>query len=66
MTYEEVRNVAADHNLGHVTFEERVALNTGRTIEVGYVYVDHKRQLFCKRQSNSDSFYLCNQFRELT
>lgn len=62
MTYREVESIASEKGYGKVYFEYRTALNTGKEFEVGYVYIDHKKRLFCKCQSNSDDFYLCNEF----
>lgn len=66
MNYIEMQNIATKHNLGTVYFEERVDLNTGKTMEVGYVYVNNYKELFCKKPSYKQNFYLCNQFCELT
>lgn len=64
MNHNQMQQIANEHNLGTINWVEKIALNTGKPMEVGYVYVDRQRELFCKRSQNSD-FYLCNQFREL-
>jgi hypothetical protein len=61
MTREQAIRIAADNNLGPVYFESKLALNTGRPMEVGYV----GRLLFCKTCSGPEGFYLCNEFRRL-
>jgi hypothetical protein len=67
MNHNQAQEIANENNLGQVYFEFRTAQNTGGQIEVGYVTVNGSRELFCKRQSNTnpDQFYLCNQFRTL-
>lgn len=68
MTREDAQRIAAADGLGQVHFQFNVAKNGNHgLIEVGYVTVDSGRELFCKRQPNTnpDQFYLCNQFREL-
>lgn len=62
LTYKDVRQVAEDNDLGPVTFETRVAVNTGRTFEVGMV---GDRILFAKKHSHTDFFHLCNEYRTL-
>ncbi len=65
LTHEEAQEIATDNDLGVVQFSNRIAQNTGKTIELGHVYQEGRRELFCKRQSHMEGFYLCNQFREL-
>lgn len=65
INYEEMADIAANANLGTVRFETRIALNTSKPIEVGYVIVDSKKSLFCKKPSDSNNFYLCNEYRSL-
>jgi len=68
MNKDQLQQIARANNLGGVWFEWRVAINTGKYFEVGYVYhEDGSRELFCKRQSSStvDDFYLCNEYRKL-
>jgi hypothetical protein len=65
MNYEEAQKIAWEHNLGNIDWQEKIALNTGNKFEVGYVYVNGMRELFCKCQSYSNSFYLCNEYRKL-
>ncbi len=67
MNRNEAQAVASENNLGEVLFQHRIALNTGKEFEVGYVFVQGKKELFCKRQSymTSDEFYLCNEYRKL-
>lgn len=63
-----MQQIANDHNLGNIQWVEKIALNTGNPIEVGYIYVNGVRELFCKRSCSrfyNTDFYLCNQFREL-
>lgn len=59
---EQIQQLAFEHGL-KVYFEYRVAQNTGREIEVGYVYRGSK-ELFCKRNPDMEpgTFYLCNEF----
>lgn len=64
MNHNEMQQIADKHNLGNIWFVEKIALNTGKPMEVGYVYVDGQKELFCKRSHNTE-FYLCNRFREL-
>jgi len=66
MDHNQVQGIATKHGFGQVHFQYNVAQNTGKEFEVGYVSVDGHRELFCKRQSNSnpDQFYLCNDFRK--
>lgn len=61
---DEAQQIANDNNLGNITWVEKIALNTGKLFEVGYVYSNSTRELFCKL-SKGEGFYLCNQFREL-
>ncbi len=65
LTYQDVRDIANSNNLGQVHFEQRVAVNTGKHFEAGYVFVNHYKELFCKQRSGTDVFYLCNDFRSL-
>lgn len=68
MNHKEIEEIAAQNNLGTVYFQFNVAKNgTHSQFEVGYVTVNGQRELFCKRNSNSnpDQFYLCNQFGAL-
>lgn len=64
MDYEQLQFIADMHGLGRIHFQFNVAQNTGKQFEVGYISVDKRRVLFCKRQSNSnpDQFYLCNEY----
>jgi hypothetical protein len=64
MNYDEMQDIAAANNLGNIQFVEKIALNTGRPMEVGYVWVNGHRELFCKRSQNTE-FYLCNEYRTL-
>jgi hypothetical protein len=66
MTHDQVQQIAHDSGYGHVQFETRIALNTGRPFEAGFVVVDGKRQLFCKWSRFEAGFYFCNEFRKLT
>ena len=65
MNQYDMQEIANKHNLGRIDFVEKIALNTGKPMVVGYVYVDNSRELFCKYSKLENSFYLCNQFREL-
>lgn len=67
MNHKQVQDIATKHGLGQVHFQFNTAQNTGREFEVGYVSVEGHRELFCKRQSNSnpDQFYLCNEYAKL-
>jgi hypothetical protein len=64
MNHNEMQNFATNNGLGTIHFETRIALNTGRPIEVGYVWVNGHRELFCKRSQNTE-FHLCNDYRKL-
>jgi hypothetical protein len=68
MNYEEAQKIADEHHLGQIHFQYNIAQNTGKEFEVGYVVVNKRMVLFCKRGSKSspDAFYLCNEFRELS
>jgi hypothetical protein len=69
MTANEIQEIANQNKLGRVWFQVKIAQNTGREIEVGYISLkDGSRDLFCKRQSSSnpDQFYLCNEYAKLT
>lgn len=67
MDHKQIQDIATKHGLGQVHFQFNTAQNTGRSFEVGYVSVGGGRELFCKRQSNSnpDQFYLCNEYAKL-
>lgn len=66
MTKEEAQDIADFYGLGAVQFQYRIALNTGKEFEVGYIFSDNGKELFCKCQSRSmGDFYLCNEFRQL-
>jgi hypothetical protein len=47
-----------------IHFQINIAQNTGKPFEVGYVFCDGRRQLFCK-YSVFGGFKLCNEFEEL-
>ena len=62
-TASEILALARAHNLGLVTFQEKVAQNTGGVIQVAYV---GDRELFAKATKNTDwGYYLCNEFETL-
>jgi hypothetical protein len=62
-TYSEIRALAQKHDLGLVTFRQKIAENTGNIIEVAYV---GDRKLFAKATKGSDwGYYLCNEFETL-
>ncbi len=65
MNYSQMQQIADDHKLGNIHWESKIALNTGKPFEVGYIYLNGSRTLFCKRNSDQKDFYLCNEFREL-
>lgn len=65
LNHDEVQAIADRHGLGTVEFEERIALNTHRPMEVGYVWQNRERLLFCKRSQNR-LFKLCNEFAKLS
>jgi len=64
--YNEMQDIANKNNLGLIDWVEKIALNTGKPMEVGYVFVNGTKTLFCKKGSFNKDFYLCNEFRELT
>jgi hypothetical protein len=49
MNYSEMQSIADSHNLGQIDWVEKIALNTGKPMEVGYVFVEKQRVLFCKK-----------------
>jgi hypothetical protein len=61
MNHSKMQELATKNNFGYIQWEEKIALNTGKPIEVGYVWIDGHRELFCKRSMNTE-FRLCNQF----
>lgn len=61
-----MQSIAYKHNLGQIEWVEKIALNTGKPMEVGYIRKNGSRQLFCKSSSFQGGFYLCNDFRGLT
>ena len=63
--YDDMQDIATEHKLGYIDWVEKIALNTGKPMEVGYVYPNGRRELFCKYSPLKGCFYLCNQFREL-
>lgn len=65
MNKNEVKAKAKSRGLS-VEFQFNLARNTGRYFEVGYVYDNGSRELFCKRQPNSteNDFRLCNEYAE--
>ena len=65
MNYSQMQQIADDHKLGNIQWESKIAINTGRPLEVGYVFVNGQRQLFCKKPSSNQEFYLCNEFRDI-
>lgn len=65
MNYSQMQQIADDHKLGNIHWDSKISLNTGKPFEVGYVFVNGSKELFCKRQPSQDNFYLCNEFREL-
>ena len=64
-SHSEIESIASRHNLGSVHFQFNLAQNTGRYFEVGYVFVDGRRNLFCKTTPLAEGFYLCNDFSKL-
>lgn len=65
MDRSQAQEVADQHSLGKIYWVEKLALNTGKPIEVGYVMIEGRQVLFCKKPSRQSDFYLCNQFRQL-
>jgi len=68
MNYESMQTLAHKHNLGHIHWEEKIPLNStnGKPMEVGYVFVNGERALFCKKSWSQENFRLCNDFAKLT
>jgi hypothetical protein len=68
MNHKEVQEIAIKHGFGEVYFQFNIAINTGKEFEVGYIYKDKRRHLFCKRgvSSSPDAFYLCNDFEQFS
>ncbi len=67
MNYNEMQEIAYKHNLGKIDWVEKIPLNStsGKPMEVGYVFVNKQRELFCKKSWHQQDFYLCNGFAEL-
>ena len=61
MNHSEMQELAVRNNFGRIQWEEKIARNDGKPMEVGYVWIDGYRELFCKRGMNTE-FRLCNQF----
>jgi hypothetical protein len=67
LTREDVKQIAEENWLGRVQFTTKTAANTGREMQVAYVFPDPPGsgpQLFAKASRNS-GFCLCNEFRSL-
>ncbi len=65
MNYSEMQDIASRNNFGSIDWVQKIAVNTGNPLEVGYVFIDGQRALFCKKSWSQQNFYLCNEFREL-
>lgn len=65
--YNEMQDIADDNNLGRIEWVEKIPLNStnGKPMEVGYVFVENERMLFCKKSWSQKDFYLCNDFAKL-
>jgi hypothetical protein len=65
-TYTKDEIQALARRLGYaVNFQFNTARNTGKTFEVGYVWpngLDEPRELFCKDNSDSGVFIVCNDY----
>lgn len=63
----EICCIAINAKLGTVYFEDKACLKTGKPFEVGYVFRNHKKELFCKRNSWDEPgfYYLCNDHEKL-
>ena len=66
MNYEEMQDIATANKLGVVVFENKKALSNGKLFEVGYVFINGEKILFCKNQSLHCKFYLCNEFKKFS
>ena len=64
MTKEQIIKKAVQFRVGPIHFQINIAQNTGKPFEVGYVFCDGRRELFCK-YSVFGGFKLCNEFEEL-
>ena len=64
MNHNEIQKIATANNLGTIQFVHKIALNTGRPMEVGYIWENGQRNLFCKRSENTQ-FRLCNEYANL-
>lgn len=67
-TRKQVLDFAEDNSLGTIYFEYKIAQNTGKEMEVGYVSDEFgSKVLFCKRQSFMMPGYynLCNQYEDM-
>lgn len=64
MTRTEAQAKADSKKLGMIHFQFNTSRNGGRQFEVGYVFIEGRRELFCKRQPGTEEneFYLCNEF----
>lgn len=66
MTHEKIMYIAAANGFGQVHFQFNIAKNTGRQFEVGYVVINGRMELFCKRSHGACTpFRLCNEFAAL-
>ncbi len=62
----ELNQIAEDNNY-KIFWQYRIAQNTGKEFEVGYVYIGNgQKDLFCKRNSSDhpNYFFLCNEFED--
>lgn len=64
MNHDEMQKIADENNLGTIEFVTKIALNTHRPMEVGYVWDKEGRSLFCKRSEHTN-FRLCNDYAKL-
>jgi len=62
---EQVIEMSKTFEVDPIHFQINIAQNTGKPFEVGYVFCDGRRELFCKYSKIEGGFHLCNQFREL-
>lgn len=60
-----IQTLARRLNVGVVNFQFNIAKNMGQAFEVGYVWphgLDEPRELFCKDNSDSGVFVVCNDY----
>lgn len=62
----EAKKLASNGGLGQIHFESKPGDRRGY-FEVGYVWINGEKHLFCRNQPNDETgtYYLCNEFEKL-